>query len=33
MITPGDRWTLVALKTGQTVNSGIGPVEIIRAKA
>lgn len=29
--TPGDRWTLVALKTGEIVYSGIGPVEIIRA--
>ena len=32
-ITPGDRWTVVALKTGETVYSGIGPVEIIRVKA
>jgi hypothetical protein len=32
-ITPGDRWTVVALKTGQTVYSGIGPVEIVRIKA
>ncbi|WP_431273221.1 hypothetical protein ACQ858_13430 [Variovorax ureilyticus] len=29
-ITPGDRWTVVLLKTGETVYSGIGPVEIIR---
>jgi hypothetical protein len=32
-ITPGDRWTVVALKTGQTVYSGIGPVEIVRVTA
>jgi hypothetical protein len=32
-ITPGDRWTVVALKTGQTVYSGIGPVETACAKA
>lgn len=30
-ITPGDRWTVVALKTGETVYSGIGPVEILRS--
>lgn len=28
-ITPGERWTVVALKTGETVYSGIGPVEIV----
>ena len=32
-ITPGDRWTVTALKTGETVYSGIGPVEIVRAAA
>jgi hypothetical protein len=32
-ITPGDRWTVVALKTGESVYSGIGPVEIVRVKA
>lgn len=31
-ITPGDRWSVVALKTGETVYSGFGPVEIIRAE-
>jgi hypothetical protein len=30
-ITPGERWTVTALKTGETVYTGIGPVEIIRA--
>ncbi|VTU41673.1 hypothetical protein [Variovorax sp. RA8] len=30
-ITPGDRWTVVLLKTGETVYSGIGPVEILRS--
>lgn len=30
-ITPGERWTVTALKTGETVYSGIGPVEILRA--
>ena len=30
-ITPGERWTVVALKTGETVYSGIGPVEIVRS--
>lgn len=30
-ITPGDRWSVVLLKTGETVYSGIGPVEILRS--
>ena len=30
-ITPGNRWTVVLLKTGETVYSGIGPVEILRS--
>ncbi|KWT97689.1 MULTISPECIES: hypothetical protein [unclassified Variovorax] len=30
-ITPGDRWSVVLLKTGETVYSGIGPVEIVRS--
>jgi hypothetical protein len=30
-ITPGARWTVVLLKTGETVYSGIGPVEILRS--
>ena len=29
-VTPGDRWTVTALKTGETVYSGIGPVEVVR---
>jgi hypothetical protein len=32
-IIPGDRWTVVALKTGQSVYSGIGPVGIVQAEA
>lgn len=32
-VTPGDRWTVVSLKDGNTVYSGIGPVEIRRVKA
>ncbi|MDM0084753.1 hypothetical protein QTI17_29550 [Variovorax sp. J31P179] len=32
-ITPGDRWTVTLLKTGETVYSGLGPVEIVRVKA
>ncbi|MBB3181012.1 hypothetical protein [Variovorax sp. Sphag1AA] len=32
-ITPGDRWTVVELKTGKTVYSGIGPVQIIHVTA
>ncbi|NDZ17110.1 hypothetical protein C7T35_28065 [Variovorax sp. WS11] len=30
-ITPGQRWTVSALKTGATVYSGMGPVEVLRA--
>jgi hypothetical protein len=30
-ITPGERWTVTAFKTGEAVYSGIGPVEILRA--
>lgn len=29
-VTPGERWTVVSLKDGVTVYSGIGPVEIRR---
>jgi hypothetical protein len=33
-VTPGDdRWTVSCLKTGETVYSGIGPVEVIRSPA
>ena len=30
-VTSGDRWTVVLLKTGEAVYSGIGPVEIVRS--
>lgn len=30
-ITPGERWTVTSLKTGETVYCGIGPVEIVRS--
>ena len=31
-VTPGDdRWSVISLKTGETVYSGIGPVEVRRA--
>jgi hypothetical protein len=30
-ITPGERWTVTAVKTGETVYSGIGPVEVVQA--
>lgn len=26
--TPGERWTVTSLKTGETVYNGIGPVKI-----
>ncbi|SFQ70857.1 hypothetical protein SAMN05216567_12852 [Variovorax sp. OK605] len=32
-ITPGDRWTVASLKTGEVVYDGIGPVEILRKRA
>jgi len=32
-VTPGDRWTVVCLKTGDSVYNGIGPVEIVRERA
>ena len=30
-VTPGNPWTVTLLKTGKTVYSGIGPVEVVRA--
>ena len=30
-VTPGERWTVTSLKTGETVYDGIGPVKIYRA--
>ncbi|AVQ83833.1 hypothetical protein [Variovorax sp. PMC12] len=30
-VTPGDRWTVVSLKDGNTVYSGIGPIELRRS--
>jgi hypothetical protein len=30
-VTPGERWTVTVLKTGETVYAGIGPVEILSA--
>lgn len=30
-VTPGERWTVTSLKTGETVYAGIGPVEILRS--
>ncbi|WP_260602686.1 hypothetical protein [Variovorax sp. MHTC-1] len=32
-VTPGDSWTVTLLKTGETIYSGIGPVEVIRSPA
>lgn len=32
-VTPGERWTVTSLKNGETVYSGIGPVEILRSTA
>ena len=32
-VTPGDRWTVTSLKTGETVYSGIGPVEALKSLA
>jgi hypothetical protein len=32
-VTPGERWTVTSLKTGETVYSGIGPVEVVRSLA
>lgn len=31
-VTPGERWTVTSLKTNETVDHGIGPVEVIRAQ-
>lgn len=28
-VTPGDSWTVTLLKTGETIYSGIGPVEVL----
>lgn len=30
-VTPGERWTVTSLKTGEIVYDGIGPVEVRRA--
>lgn len=32
-VTPGERWTVTALKTDEVVYEGIGPVEIRRERA
>lgn len=32
-VTPGDRWTVTLLKTGETIYSGVGPVEVLRSPA
>jgi hypothetical protein len=32
-ITPGDRWTVISLKSNEIVYDGIGPVEIQRVAA
>jgi hypothetical protein len=32
-VTPGERWTVISLKTGETVYSGIGPVEVVYSSA
>ena len=32
-VTPGERWTVTSLKTGETIYSGIGPVEVVRSPA
>ena len=32
-VTPGTRWTVTALKTGETIYQGIGPVEVVRSRA
>lgn len=32
-VTPGDRWSVTCLKTHVTIYSGVGPVEILRARA
>jgi hypothetical protein len=32
-VTPGERWTVTSLKNGETVYSGIGPVEVFRSPA
>jgi hypothetical protein len=28
-VTPGERWTVTSLKTGEAIYAGIGPVEIV----
>lgn len=32
-VTPGERWTVTLLKTGETIYSGLGPVEVMRSPA
>ena len=32
-VTPGERWTVTSLKTGELVYCGIGPVEVVRSPA
>lgn len=32
-VTPGERWTVTSLQTGEVVYEGIGPVEIRRERA
>ena len=32
-VTPGERWNVTSLKNGETVYSGIGPVEVVRSPA
>ena len=32
-VAPGERWTVTCLRTGDTVYSWIGPVEVVRSPA
>ncbi|SOD27683.1 hypothetical protein SAMN05518800_3248 [Variovorax sp. YR752] len=32
-VTPGERWTVISLKTNEVIYNGIGPVEILREHA
>jgi hypothetical protein len=32
-VTPGERWAVTSLKTGETIYNGIGPVELVRSPA
>lgn len=32
-VTPGERWTVTSLKTGETIYQGVGPVEVLRPRA